>query len=144
MNKDIYTVRAENQLFELAETILEKNRIHTIFCLSGELGAGKTTLMKAFGKVLEISDSVVSPTYSIINEYISDKGSVFHMDLYRLNSVEEAFDIGIEDYLYRGDYIFIEWADIIENIIPDHQTIKIEVLEDSSRKIVHLYNSIPE
>ena len=66
------------------------------------------------------------------------------MDLYRLNSVEEAFNIGIEDYLYSGNYVFIEWPDIIDEIIPDHQVIKIEVLEDSTRKIVHLYNTNPD
>jgi len=144
VNEDIYTISTENQLVELANTILEKNQTHRIFCLSGELGAGKTTLIQAFGDVLGIEDSIVSPTYSIINEYVSEKGTIYHMDLYRLNSLDEAFNIGIEDYLYSGNYIFIEWPDVIDSIIPDHHVIKIEVLEDSTRKIVHLYNSIPD
>lgn len=144
MNEDIYTISAESQLPELAKAILEKNLNHRIFCLSGELGAGKTSLIQAFGGILGINDSVVSPTYSIINEYDSGNATIYHMDLYRLNSIEEAYNIGIEDYLYSDSYVFIEWPDLINGIIPDHQIIKIEVLEDSTRKIVHLYNSIPE
>lgn len=144
VNEDIYTISAENQLLELAKSILEKNPNHRIFCLLGELGAGKTSLIQAFGSVLGVNDSIVSPTYSIINEYESEKATIYHMDLYRLNSIDEAYNIGIEDYLFSDNYVFIEWPDLINGIIPDHQIIKIEVLEDSTRKIVHLYNSIPE
>jgi len=144
VKEDIYSISAENQLLELAQSILEKNKMHKIFCLTGELGAGKTTLIQALGGIIGITDSIVSPTYSIINEYESESGPVYHMDLYRLNSLEEAYNIGIEDYLYSGNYVFIEWPDIINDIIPKHQLIKIEVLDNSSRKIVHLYNSNPE
>lgn len=144
MKTETHTITTVNQLVELAKHMLKLNQNDTIYVLIGDLGAGKTTLMQAFGKELGISDPIVSPTYSIINEYESANGVVYHMDLYRLNSVDEAMNIGIEDYLYSGQYVFIEWPEVIKSILPEHQQINIEVLSDSSRKIVHLYNSNTE
>lgn len=92
---------------------------HSIFLLSGNLGAGKTTLVQAFCRQLEVTDEVLSPTYTIINEYRrSNGGTVYHADLYRLNSMEEALETGIEDYLYTGEPCFIEWPDLIRPALP--------------------------
>ncbi|HFB99420.1 MAG TPA: tRNA (adenosine(37)-N6)-threonylcarbamoyltransferase complex ATPase subunit type 1 TsaE [Phaeodactylibacter sp.] len=109
----------------------------------GEIGAGKTTFIKILCKHLGVKESVVSPTFSLVNEYIyTDKLSgkeklVHHLDLYRLKSEEEALDIGIEDYLYDENYCFIEWAEIIEHWLPDDFVkIHIEIMEHSERKFI--------
>ena len=131
----------ESDLISIAELILSDGSFSNIFCLSGDLGAGKTRLIKSFGELLKLEDEVSSPTYSIINEYSSPKGPVFHMDLYRLDSVEAVQDIGFEEYLYSGQPIFIEWPEIAQNILPACNQINISAEHDSSRKIVHLYSS---
>jgi len=131
-------IHSEAELSTVAKLLIGHAESCKIFCLSGDLGAGKTSLVKAIASELNVEDSISSPTYSIINEYIHPLGKIFHMDLYRLNSIEEAIDIGIEDYLFSGDYVFIEWPDIIIPILPAHHTVNIEVLDDYSRKIVLL------
>lgn len=110
----------------------------------GEVGAGKTTLIKELCAWFKVQEPVTSPTYSIINEYeyIDEKGApayIYHMDLYRLKRIEEALDIGIEDYLDSEDYCFIEWPELIEPILPEEVLkISIEIVNDSERKIVIL------
>lgn len=89
-----------------------------IFTLTGELGAGKTTLVSEFCRQLGVMDKTSSPTFSIVNEYAGKGGPVYHLDCYRLKDLAEAFDIGIEDYLDQGDYCFIEWPQIIEPLLP--------------------------
>jgi tRNA threonylcarbamoyladenosine biosynthesis protein TsaE len=115
-----------------------------IFFLEGELGAGKTTFVKKFCEEKNIKDLVSSPTFSLVNEYLGTDihgkpFRVFHLDLYRLKNTEEALEMGIEEYLYSGDYCFIEWPGIIESISPkDVVRIQIQLLEDSSRKFLFL------
>ena len=105
----------------------------------GEMGAGKTTFIQALCQQLNSTDKASSPTYTLINEYHSDgKASIFHMDLYRLKNIAEALDIGIEDYLYNDNYCLIEWPQVIEPLLENHVKIKMEILEDSSRKILFL------
>ena len=96
-------------------------------CLTGPNGAGKTTFIKEFVKVLGTNDEVSSPTFSIVNEYDTDNGKVYHFDFYRLNHEEEALDFGIEEYLYSNQYCLMEWPNKIANFIPDeHHTITLE------------------
>lgn len=117
----------------LFENIGEKH----IMCLEGQLGAGKTTFVKKALTYLGSQDAVSSPTYSIINEYLCANSKCYHMDLYRLNTIEEALEIGIEEYLYTKNYCFIEWASIIAPILPETSiNIKIDVKEDSTRKLL--------
>jgi len=110
----------------------------------GEIGAGKTTFIQAFCKHFGVREHVTSPTYSLINEYSyldesQNERLIHHIDLYRLKNQQEALDIGIEDYLFDNDYCFIEWPDLVENLLPEGVvTIKIEILADSSRKILFL------
>ncbi len=93
----------------------------------GEMGAGKTTFIKEFVKALGTNDEVSSPTFSIVNEYETDKGKVYHFDFYRLNHEDEALDFGIEEYLYSNQYCLMEWPNKIANFIPDeHHTITLE------------------
>ena len=105
--------------------------------LYGNLGAGKTTLIKLICEKLNVTDSISSPTFPIINEYkTADNKIVYHIDLYRLKSVEEAMNIGIEDYLFSENLCFIEWPDNFESILPDNH-IKIKITKfDDYREIV--------
>ena len=113
----------------------------TKFALSGDLGAGKTTFVKAFCQHLGVEDPVTSPSFSLVNCYSLRRPSgalsqVYHLDLYRLNSVEEAQEIGIETYLYGEDYTFIEWPELIADYLPENMVfIELHHLTDSSRKI---------
>jgi tRNA threonylcarbamoyladenosine biosynthesis protein TsaE len=96
--------------------------------LVGDLGAGKTTFVQAIVSIISPGEKVTSPTFSLINEYETKNGDIYHMDLYRLNSLEEALDIGIEEYFYKGN-CFVEWPQIIEDILPDtYYIIEIENL----------------
>ncbi len=101
----------------------------------GDLGAGKTTLIKECCRLLGVEDTISSPTFSLINEYRSDK-PIYHIDLYRIETVQEAIDIGIEEYLFSGHICFIEWPQIIESILPDELIIcKLENLDNFTRKL---------
>ena len=110
-----------------------------VFFLNGNLGAGKTTFIQQVCKSLGVKDQVTSPSFALVNIYDSSGGEIYHIDLYRLNDIEEAIDLGIEDYLYSNNYCFIEWPEIIENIAPEvYYEININILEESKRKIVIL------
>ncbi len=108
--------------------------------LTGDLGAGKTTFVKAICRQLNVIDETNSPTFSIINEYQSTTNTlIYHIDLYRIKSEEEAIHLGIEDYIYNDAYCFIEWPEVIMNILPErHIKIRIENITKSSRKILFL------
>lgn len=109
-----------------------------IIGFQGDLGAGKTTFIQSICALMGCKNIASSPTYSIINEYKSNSGKIYHMDLYRLQTIEEALDIGIEDYLYSGNYVFIEWPDLILPILEGHHIVKISTIDNSNRKIVFL------
>ena len=111
----------------------------------GEIGAGKTTLIQQICKHLGVSEGVTSPTFSLVNEYTfkekkdNSEQLIYHLDLYRLKNIDEAIDIGIEDYLYNKYYCLIEWPELIEPLFPETIVkIKIELLDNSSRKIIFL------
>lgn len=108
-----------------------------VVLLKGDLGSGKTTFVKAFCKALGSSDEITSPTFTLINEYRDRQGQpIYHVDLYRLNSTEEALQIGIEDLLVSGHWCFIEWPEIIQPIMKDeHIEIELETLSDGKRRI---------
>ncbi|MFN3942314.1 MAG: tRNA (adenosine(37)-N6)-threonylcarbamoyltransferase complex ATPase subunit type 1 TsaE [Flavobacterium sp.] len=109
---------------------------HPLICLEGEMGAGKTTLIKAICEVMGVKSPVSSPTFSLVNEYESNAGILFHFDLYRLKEETEALDFGIEDYLDSGNYCFIEWFDKIPNLLPAHyHLINISIVNNNTRKI---------
>lgn len=92
-----------------------------VVLFEGEMGAGKTTLISEICRQMGVVDDPSSPTYSIVNEYFSEKnGTIYHFDCYRLESEEEAYDIGLEDYLFSSNYCFIEWPDKIEKLLPDN------------------------
>lgn len=108
-----------------------------VWLFYGEMGAGKTTLIKAICEVWNVTDTVSSPTFSLVNEYRNQEEQIFyHFDFYRIKDEEEAWDIGTEDYFYSGNYCFVEWPERIEGLLPEEFIrIDIEAGEDNSRRI---------
>ena len=100
-----------------------------IFALSGDLGAGKTTFVQAVARQLGVVEQVSSPTFSLVNEYSYPGGRIYHMDLYRLNNIEEALEIGIEEYLWQKAWCFIEWPALIAELLPE-ETIQVQLTVD--------------
>ena len=125
-----------DQLEEVAKQILDQNP-NKVILFHGEMGVGKTTLIKQLCKTLGVTDATSSPTFSLVNEYQTINNQiVYHFDFYRLNKEEEALDMGADDYLYSGNWCFIEWAEKIPNLIPDaHSVITIELLPDGKRSL---------
>lgn len=118
-----------NELPEVSKAIFDNLR-YKLITFEGEMGAGKTTFIKEFVKTLGTSDEVSSPTFSIVNEYDTDNGKVYHFDFYRLNHEDEALDFGIEEYLYSNNYCLMEWPNKIANFIPEeHHTITIQNID---------------
>lgn len=126
-------ISSVDELPDVAAKLLSYCTDKKIFAFLGEMGAGKTTLIGAVCKVLGVKQHVSSPTFAIVNEY-SASGKIFHLDLYRLKTIEEAVEIGIEEYLTGGDYCFIEWPQLIESLLPpDTVRVSIEVLNEHER-----------
>jgi tRNA threonylcarbamoyladenosine biosynthesis protein TsaE len=102
------------------------------------MGVGKTTLIKSLAKKLGVNDATSSPTFSLVNEYqLTGNQYIYHFDLYRLKTETEALDFGIDDYLYSGNWCFIEWPDKIPNLIPpEHSTIEINLLPNGKRELI--------
>jgi len=128
---------------EIASQLLEKAGDRRKWMIQGEMGAGKTTLVKALCEALQSNEAANSPTYSIVNEYSGiwkeEPVKIHHIDLYRLNTIEESLDIGIEEYLDDQSYCFIEWPDLIRPLWPPEALeIKIDILPDSLRNILFL------
>ncbi len=126
-----------DQIQEVAQTIIDQ-KSSKIVLLNGEMGAGKTTLIKNIAKALGVTEATSSPTFSLVNEYQSTSGEVlYHFDVYRIKDENEAMAIGIEDYLYSGNWCFIEWSEKIPNLIPEHHiVIELTVLENGKRKLI--------
>ena len=127
-----------NSINEAARQFINQMGDFTIFAFNGKMGAGKTTFIKAICEELGISDVINSPTFAIVNEYRLDTTAelIYHFDFYRINNIQEAFDIGTEDYFESGALCFIEWPDKIEALLPSSTIfVTIEEQEDGSRLI---------
>ncbi len=127
------TVRKEEELEQAAKVLLAEFKNKRVFIFSGTLGSGKTTFIKYICKALGVHSGISSPTFSLVNEYECADGSlVYHFDFYRIKDVQEAYDIGYEEYFYSGNYCFIEWPEKIPGLVPqDAVEIKIEVINGS-------------
>lgn len=123
------------QLPEAANKFLEVASAVKVWIFNGDMGAGKTTLIKELCKRLGVIDSMSSPTFSIVNEYwTNDETKIFHFDFYRIKKEEEAIDIGVEDYFYSGSYCFIEWPERIPSLLPDqYASITLETTDINHR-----------
>jgi tRNA threonylcarbamoyladenosine biosynthesis protein TsaE len=132
-------IHCENlsQLGEAAEKIIQFCGDEKIWVFKGQMGAGKTTLIKAISKNYGIEEVVSSPTFSIVNEYRNSKGEIFyHFDFYRIENPEEVLEIGIDEYFYSGHFCWMEWAEKIPEYVPlDFIFIKIEIEESGARRI---------
>lgn len=129
-------VKDLTELQTAANSIIETFPNERIFLFYGHMGAGKTTLINALCQKLNVTDHTSSPTFSIVNEYNSEHGPIFHFDFYRLKNEYEALDMGYEEYFYSGNYCFVEWSEKIPNLIPEsHVTIKIETTDNQYRNI---------
>jgi tRNA threonylcarbamoyladenosine biosynthesis protein TsaE len=128
------TIQNEKDLPQLVKEFLRFANGKKKIMLHGEIGAGKTTFVKSFCNVMQTNEAANSPTFSIINEYEYHKGLIYHIDLYRLKTLDEALDIGIEDYLFDDNYCFIEWAELIQELLPDDVVyIYFESTDNGSR-----------
>ncbi|MFA8299672.1 MAG: tRNA (adenosine(37)-N6)-threonylcarbamoyltransferase complex ATPase subunit type 1 TsaE [Hyphomicrobiales bacterium] len=127
-------VKDISELNNAAKILLSEFPEERVFAFFGEMGAGKTTFIKSICEEIQVEDIVNSPTFAIINEYYTvNQDSVYHFDFYRMKKQEEAFDIGFEDYLYSGNYCFIEWSEKVEDLLPDN----IIIVKITENKINH-------
>ena len=124
------------ELYSIAKMVIENSNSKTLL-FYGEMGVGKTTLIKEICKLLGVTDVTNSPTFSLVNEYqTKNNSSVFHFDFYRVEHEEEAYDMGIEDYLYSSNWCLIEWPENVKNLLPlDSAIIEITLLNDGQRNI---------
>ncbi|WP_163325880.1 tRNA (adenosine(37)-N6)-threonylcarbamoyltransferase complex ATPase subunit type 1 TsaE [Draconibacterium mangrovi] len=129
-----------NSLDELevaAKELITAFSTDRVFAFYGKMGAGKTTFIQSVCRALGSDDNVTSPTFALINEYsTADFDSIYHFDFYRIKDIEEAYDLGYEDYIYSGNYCLIEWPEMIEPLLPEKMVeVKIEVQDDNTRLI---------
>lgn len=129
-------VEGIQELPQVARQILEYAAGRKVWLFYGNMGAGKTTLIKQICQSIGVEDNTSSPTFSIVNEYNSPEGPVFHFDFYRIKSEHEALDLGYEEYFYSGNYCFVEWPELIPSLLPEEVlSINITVSPTGTRMI---------
>ncbi len=120
-------ISSPDALEKAAGKLLEAFPGNRVFAFYGEMGSGKTTLIKTLCRILEVTDRTSSPSFGLIHEYRTNRGaSVYHFDFYRIKDVEEVYDIGYEEYMYGGEYCFVEWPELVEKILPE-DTIRLSL-----------------
>ena len=129
-------IESLSELPKVAEAVLGELRGRSVVLFRGPLGAGKTTLISRIAAALGAEDTVTSPTFALVNQYEGEGGRrIYHFDFYRINNVEEALDLGYEEYFYSGDLCLVEWPEKIEPLLPeDAMTVTITVGEDERRR----------
>lgn len=129
-------VKSLADLPSVANQLLDFAGNQKVFIFEGDMGAGKTTFIKVFCETLGVKDVVSSPTYSIVNEYESVNGPVYHFDFYRIKDIQEAYDLGYEEYFYGNGICLIEWPERVEELLPDHFIkVEITIIDESQRTI---------
>jgi tRNA threonylcarbamoyladenosine biosynthesis protein TsaE len=134
---EVIKINTLRDLKEAAIQFIQRMGENRVFAFYGEMGAGKTTFIKAICIELGVNENITSPTFALVNEYISkDNRSIYHFDCYRLKSIREAYDFGADEYFYSGNICFIEWPEKIEDLLPpDTVNVTIQVLNNESREI---------
>ncbi len=131
-----YQVYNTGELSDVGKILLDTYPEARVFAFFGEMGAGKTVFIKKICSLLGVTDLVSSPSFPIVNHYISESGqSVYHFDFYRIKSLDEVYDLGYEDYFYSGNYCFIEWPERLKSLLPAG-TVKVEIKEQEGRRII--------
>ena len=127
-----------DEIAQAASQFVDAMGESTVFAFYGKMGAGKTTFIKAVCEALGVADVINSPTFAIVNEYLDGKGEpIYHFDFYRIKRPQEVLDIGYEDYVYSGNVCFMEWPELIEELLPeDVVKVTIEEQPDGSRKVI--------
>ena len=135
---DTLTIKSLDELNPAAQSFADAIGERRVFAFYGAMGTGKTTFIRAVCEALGVNEPVTSPTFSIVNEYKTAAGAkVFHFDFYRIRRLEEAYDIGFEDYLYSGDLCFIEWPELVEELLPaDAVEVRITADDDGTRHVI--------
>ena len=130
-----YTSRSEEDTRELAENIESEKFPGMVICLTGELGSGKTVFVKGFAKALEVKETITSPTYNLIKEYNDGEMPLYHMDLYRLDG--DVRNLGLDEYFSKDGIVIIEWADMIEEYLPEERLdITFKVVDEDTRVLI--------
>lgn len=131
-------IKSLDNIREAAKAFLDSMGTGKVFAFYGKMGAGKTTFIKAICEELGVTDVITSPTFALVNEYTAaDGSSIYHFDFYRIKKLDEVYDMGYEDYFYGGSLCFLEWPELIEEILPEDVT-KVTITEeaDGSRKVM--------
>lgn len=137
METRTFEINSVEELSQVTDLLLSWRDKSDIIAFYGPMGAGKTTLIKNLCHRVGVTDEVNSPTFALVNEYLTKNDSIFHFDFYRIKKLEEVFDIGYEDYFYSGHLCLLEWPELIDPLMPDH-FIKVEIALgniDTSRTI---------
>ena len=130
-------IQSLEQIHEAAKQFVQNMGDNTVFAFYGKMGAGKTTFIKAICEELGVKDVITSPTFAIVNEYRSEETAelIYHFDFYRIKKLDEVYDMGYEDYFYSGAVCFIEWPELIEDLLPGNAvSVTIEEVDGGARK----------
>ena len=131
------TTRDERETIQIAQNLESEKFENMIICLQGDLGSGKTIFTKGFAQALGIEENITSPTFNIIKEYPNGELPLYHMDVYRLDGKVE--EIGLEDYFTKGGVVIIEWADLIQDYLPEERLdIKFKIVDEETRTLVFI------
>ena len=131
-------IKSIDQIGEAAREFVATIADRRVYAFYGKMGAGKTTFTRAVCEALGVTDVVTSPTFAIVNEYMGGQGEpIYHFDFYRIKRLQEAYDMGCDDYFYSGHLCFIEWPELIEDILPE-DTVRVEIVEreDGTRSVL--------
>ena len=139
----VFSAQTENDLLPVVQHLASHVQQHTVFTFTGNLGAGKTTLIKHFCRHLGVTGNVSSPTFGLVNEYeITNGNTIYHFDCYRMKSPAEAYDIGFEEYIDSGSICLIEWPEIVEEFLPlNYISINITLLPNGDRQFEVIVNN---
>lgn len=134
MKEQIFHVNGVEELSEVSDFLISLRQEAEVIAFYGSMGAGKTTLIKNLCHRMGVTDEVNSPTFAIVNEYVTEEGEpVYHFDFYRIKKIEEAYDIGYDNYFYSGSLCLIEWPEMIESLLPE-KYVRVDIMPGDSDK----------